>query len=78
MGTVIWIGGHQVGSNWFWFQGAQTRKMSVTDWASSQPESDGKGAYGPKCLFLAEERYGYRWHDAPCFQRRSYICERSY
>lgn len=73
-GDVIWIGGRRVGNKWYWMNAAgNPRPMMITNWARGQPQSSPED-----CLFLAEHFNGYQWHDAPCHQSRSYICQRPY
>lgn len=72
-GSVIWIGGQEVGRKWYWMDGRTPRAITIADWAPGQPEY-----HNNQCLFLAESHWRHRWHDAPCEQSRSYICERPF
>ena len=74
LGDVVWIGARRVSKDWFW---VEYRKRPIplteTDWACNQPENNPNQG----CVFMAEERAGFLWHDAPCMEKRAFVCEKA-
>lgn len=67
-----WTSGGYVARSrrWMWIEQSRMRPMSYSRWADGEPNARST----MHCMLLYKEA-GYRWHDATCTDRHTFICE---
>ena len=67
-----WTSGSYVARSrrWMWIEQSRMRPMSYSRWADGEPNARST----MHCMLLYKEA-GYRWHDATCTDRHTFICE---
>ena len=67
-----WTSGSYVARSrrWMWIEQSRMRPMSYWRWADGEPNARST----MHCMLLYKDA-GYRWHDATCTDRHTFICE---
>ena len=67
-----WTAGGYVARSrrWMWIEASRMRPMSYSRWADGEPNARST----MHCMLLYRDA-GYRWHDATCTDRHTFICE---
>lgn len=69
--TRTWyIGGYLEHGQWYWT--TNTRLMSYTNWAPTQPDSEMEA-----CVEMFPVSRLLKWNNRQCYLSRPFICERS-
>lgn len=72
---TLWLGGSDILREGDWEWVTSKKKIpdgSFTDWLPGQPTNSGGRE---DCLHIFSS-YQYKWNDAPCENKYSYVCER--
>jgi len=67
-----WTSGSYVARSrrWMWIEQSRMRPMSYSRWADGEPNARST----MHCMLLYKDAR-YRWHDATCTDRHTFICE---
>lgn len=74
-GENWWTAGNKFDGYWKW-SGVVTKRFSYQDWGNHPDQQpDSHGGNREDCAALWHGDNG-RWHDAPCYYKYYYVCEK--
>ena len=72
----VWIGIDDKSQEGYFRYASDTTSVIYTDWDNLQPDNGNYGPGNEDCILLWSGAISFKWHDAPCSVKKSFICER--